>query len=178
MQKSTRYAILKTKWGYFGLVGTENALWRTHLPGPRPDQIESRLLKNMPPAQRDRTFFRHVQEQVVAYFEGVHVDFGRDIPLALDGLSPFIRSVLLACRDVSFGQVRTYSELAEKVAQPAAARAVGTALAKNPLPLLIPCHRIVRTDGKLSGFSAPGGKRLKARLLTHEGATLPARKSV
>jgi len=168
MQKVTKYTIFKTKWGYFGLLGTENALCRTYLPGPRPDQVEARLRTNIPAAQQDKTFFRRVQEQIGAYFEGVRVDFDPDIPLALDGLAPFTSSVLGACRRIEFGQVLTYSELAARLGRPAAARAVGNALSNNPLPLLIPCHRVVRSDGKIGGFSAPGGTTLKRRMLRHE----------
>jgi methylated-DNA-[protein]-cysteine S-methyltransferase len=168
MQKVTKYTIFKTKWGYFGLLGTQNALCRTRLPGPRPNQVEYQLRKNIAAAQRDQTFFRRVQEQIAAYFEGVHVDFDPDIPLALDGLTPFTSSVLGACRRIEFGQVLTYSELAARLGRPAAARAVGNALANNPLPLIIPCHRVIRSDGKIGGFSAPGGTALKETMLLHE----------
>ncbi len=120
----------------------------------------------------DKTFFKTLQEQIAAYFEGACVNFSRDIPLALDGFSSFGISVLTACRAIGFGQTITYGRLAKKSGRPNASRAVGSALAKNPLPLLIPCHRVVRSDGKIGGFSAPGGTNLKKRLLLHEKHTI------
>jgi methylated-DNA-[protein]-cysteine S-methyltransferase len=174
VQKVIKYTIFKTKWGYFGLAGTEYALYRTQLPGPKSEKIKSMLLKNLPiPNQAssiefDKTFFRPLQEQITAYFEGVCVNFSRDVPLALEGLSSFGISVLTTCRDIGFGQTITYGQLAEKSGRPNASRAVGSVLAKNPLPLIIPCHRIIRSDGKLGGFSSPGGITLKKKMLELE----------
>jgi len=220
MQKVIKYAVFKTKWGYFGLAGTEYAIYRTQLPGPKHEKIKELLLKNLPlpnqassikhrassiehqvsaigrPAESikhrvssienqvssienqvssidfDKTFFKTLQEQIAAYFEGACVNFSRDIPLALDGFSSFGISALTTCRDIGFGQTITYGRLAKKSGRPAASRAVGSALAKNPLPLLIPCHRVIRSDGKLGGFSAPGGTTLKKKMLELEHKTL------
>jgi len=168
MQKLLRYTIFKTKWGYFGLAGTEHALWRTCLPGPEPEKIRFRLLKNLQAAKYDKAVFRALQEQIDAYFEGTYVDFSPDVPINLDGFSSFGSSVLSTCRRIRFGQVITYSALAKKTGRPTAARAVGSALAKNPLPLIIPCHRVICCDGRIGGFSAPGGKKLKKRMLRLE----------
>ncbi len=121
----------------------------------------------MPAAQFDKSLFRPLQEQIIAYFEDAVINF-RNIPVVLDGFSSFISSVLTGCRNIGFGRTISYSGLAKKTGRPAAARAVGGALAKNPLPLIIPCHRIIRSDGKIGGFSAIGGKDLKAKLLKHE----------
>ena len=167
MQKVIKYTIFQTKWGYFGLAGTEYAFCRTQLPGPKREKIKSMLLKNMPNAQFDKSLFRPLQEQINTYFEGAYVDF-RNIPIELEGFSSFLSSVLSACRNVGFGRTITYTGLARKLNRPAAARAVGNALAKNPLPLIIPCHRIIRGDGKIGGFSAPGGTTLKKKMLLHE----------
>ena len=172
MQKIIKYVIFKTKWGHFGLAGTKSALCRTQLPGPESQKIESRLLKNLPEAQFDETFFKILQKQIAAYFEGSRVNFSPDIPVALDGFGGFSREVLTACRQIKFGQKITYAGLAAKAGRPAASRAVGNALARNPLPLVIPCHRVLRTDGKMGGFSAPGGISFKKRLLTLEHKTL------
>ena len=174
MRKVIKYVIFKTKWGCFGLAGTKSALCRTHLPGPEPKKIEARLLKNLPGAQFDETFFKILQKQIVAYFEGSCVNFSPDIPVVLDGFAVFSRKVLTACREIEFGQRITYSGLAKKAGRPAASRAVGNALAKNPLPLIIPCHRMLRTDGRMGGFSAPGGIPFKKRLLTLEYKALKA----
>ena len=174
MQKVIKYVIFQTKWGYFGLAGTKSALCRTQLPGPELKKIESRLLKNLPDTQFDETFFKMLQKQIAAYFEGSYVNFSPDIPVVLDGLSGFSREVLTACREVEFGQRITYAGLAQKAGRPAASRAVGNALAQNPLPLIIPCHRVLRTDGKMGGFSAPGGISLKKKLLTLEHKAITA----
>lgn len=168
MQKVAKYVIFETKWGYFGLAGTESALCCTCLPGPASGTIKSQLLKNLPDAQFDRSLFKALQEQITAYFEGSGVSFSPEIPVALDGLSEFSRLVLTTCRNVELGQTVTYCELARRSGRPAASRAVGSTLARNPIPLIIPCHRVIRSDGKMGGFSAPGGISFKKRLLTLE----------
>jgi len=174
MQKVRKYVIFETKWGYFGLAGTKSGLCRTQLPGPEPKKIESRLLKNLPGVQFDETFFKILQKQIAAYFEGSRIDFDSNIPIALDEFRGFSRKVLIACREIEFGQKITYSGLAKRVGRPAASRAVGNALANNPLPLIIPCHRVLRTDGQMGGFSAPGGISFKKRLLALEHKAIKA----
>lgn len=174
MQKIGKYTIFKTKWGYFGLAGTESGLCRTQLPGPDLKKIESKLLKNLPHAQFDATFFKILQKQIAVYFEGSCVNFSSDVPVVLDGFSSFSSKVLTACRNIRFGETISYAGLAKKAGRPAASRAVGNALAKNPLPLIIPCHRVLRTDGKLGGFSAPGGISFKKRMLALEHKALKA----
>lgn len=94
-------------------------------------------------------------------------------PVDLARVGPFEREVLEALRRIPAGQVRTYRDIARGLGEPGAARAVGAACARNPLPLLIPCHRVVRADGTLGGYSLQGGVDLKRRLLQREGA-LPA----
>ena len=168
MQKDTKYTIFKTKWGYFGLAGTDSGLCRTQLPGANREKTKVLLLKNIPTSQYDKTFLRTLQEQIAAYFEGAYVNLDRNIPLVLDGLGSFGITVLTACREIKFGQRTTYGKLAKKIGRPAASRAVGSVLAKNPLPLIIPCHRVIRSDGKMGGFSAPGGITFKKRLLEFE----------
>jgi methylated-DNA-[protein]-cysteine S-methyltransferase len=172
MQKNIKYVVFKTKWGNFGLAGTKSALCRTHLPGPESPKIESRLLKYLPEAQFDSTYFKILQKHIAAYFEGSCVNFSPDIPIILDGLGVFSREVLIACREIEFGQRITYAGLAKKAGRSAASRAVGNAMANNPLPLIIPCHRVLRTDGKMGGFSAPGGISFKKRMLTLEHKTI------
>ena len=176
MQKVVKYVIFETKWGYFGLAGTESALCRTLLPEPNSQKIETRLLKNLPDAQFDENFFKALQKQITAYFEGSCVNFSPDIPIGLDGFRGFSRKVLTTCRSIKFGRTISYSGLAKKASRPAASRAVGNALAKNPLPLIIPCHRVIRTDGKMGGFSAPGGISLKKRMLALERQALSSLK--
>lgn len=168
MQKAIKYTVFKTKWGYFGLAGTEFALLRSCLPLAEQQKVKCRLLKELHPVEYDKGLFKMLQEQITAYFEGACVNFGRDISLDLTGLSRFTRLVLTGCRDITYGRTISYGQLAKRIGRPAAARAVGGALAKNPLPVLIPCHRVVCADGQVGGFSAPGGITLKKRLLLHE----------
>ena len=168
MQKLTKYTIFDTKWGSFGLAATQSALLRTQLPAASPEKVKTALLKNLPNPQYDKNLLKNLQQQLIAYFDGSTINFSLRFPLALDGFSPFAVSVLTACRDVRFGQTITYARLAKKAGRPAAARAVGRIMAKNPFPLIVPCHRVIRTDGALGGFSAPGGIALKRKLLSHE----------
>jgi O-6-methylguanine DNA methyltransferase len=88
------------------------------------------------------------------------------------GLTPFQQRVLAKVREIPRGEVRPYTWVAREIGVPRAVRAVGTALGKNPIPLLIPCHRVIRSEGALGAYSA-GGTALKARLLTYEGVDLP-----
>lgn len=168
MQKKLKYVIFKTKWGDFGLAGTESALCRAYLPGWGREGIRTDILKEFPDARSEAGFFCPVQEQIKAYFAGDLVDFGKNVPLNFNGTSKFGRDVLLACRKIGFGRIKSYSQLAKEIGRPVAGRAVGNALAKNPLPLLIPCHRVIRGDGKIGGFTAPGGTDMKTRLLGFE----------
>ena len=82
---------------------------------------------------------------------------------------PFYQAVWKACAQIPRGQVRTYGWVARAIGKPRAARAVGQALAKNPFAPAVPCHRVVGADGRLTGFSAPGGVAAKRRLLQREG---------
>jgi len=91
------------------------------------------------------------------------------MPLDLSSATPFQRKVYRVMKTIPPGTVRTYRWLAEKAGNPKGLRAVGSANARNRWPLVIPCHRIVGSDGRLTGFSAPGGLDLKAELLKLEG---------
>lgn len=109
---------------------------------------------------------------VQLHLAGESRDF-RSVPLDLTGVRGFARSVYAALREVAPGHTVTYGELAARVGRPAAARAVGRAMAANPLPLLIPCHRVVGANGHLTGFSGADGCVTKAQLLTAEGRRCP-----
>jgi len=100
-----------------------------------------------------------------AWFRGERVA----VALDLRGCSPFERRVLGVVRRIPRGKTRTYAQVAEHAGHPGAARAVGRVMAKNPIPLLVPCHRVVRSDGGLGGYSG-GGLKVKRRLLALEGA--------
>ena len=166
------YVIFKTKWGYFGLAGFDNNLCRTFLPVAEPDLIKACFLREFPSAKLDKTLFPSLQKQIIAYFEGENIVFNADNTVLLNGFGDFAKDILKTCQKIRFGQTTTYKELAQKAGYPQASRAVGSALAKNPIPLIIPCHRIIRSDGKMGGFTAPGGINLKKRLLQHENLIL------
>ena len=168
MPEHVKYAVFATEWGYFGLAGTDSRLLRTHLPGPEPQTLKSRLLKGLGPAEYKKTYLMSVQEMITGYFAGSYVNFDKGICIGLDGLSLFSRRILTACRNVKYGKTISYGQLAKKAGRPTAIRAVGAALAGNPLPLIIPCHRVIYSDGSIGGFSAAGGKRMKEKLLRHE----------
>jgi methylated-DNA-[protein]-cysteine S-methyltransferase len=103
------------------------------------------------------------------FADGEPVDF-TDVPLAMDHLTPFGRRVVAACRRIGWGKTRSYGELASECGASGAARAVGTVMAKNRYPLVVPCHRVLAAGGALGGYSAPDGLRMKRRLLAMERA--------
>jgi len=111
-------------------------------------------------------------EKLRQFTEGEPADFS-NVPLALDHLTPFARRVVTACRKIPWGQVTTYGALAAACGSPGAARAVGSVMAKNRYPLVVPCHRVLAAGHELGGYSAPDGLRMKRRLLAMEG-TAPA----
>jgi methylated-DNA-[protein]-cysteine S-methyltransferase len=102
-----------------------------------------------------------------AFAEGAVDDFA-DIELFQEGRTPFQQAVTKYCRQIPVGETRSYEALARLAGRPGAARAVGSVMASNRFPLVVPCHRVVRADGMIGNFSAPGGSSLKRRLLAHE----------
>jgi len=113
--------------------------------------------------RRDDTLFTETREQLRAYFAGEITEF--DLPLHFEG-TVFQKSVWRALREIPFGRTWSYGRLAERIGRPAASRAVGAANGANPLPIVVPCHRVVGADGSLTGFG--GGIETKEFLLRHE----------
>jgi len=130
-------------------------------------------LVRQPPRRPLRRWQQDVLDLVQKYLAGGVVDLS-GIPIVTDGVSPFDRRVLAECRRIPYGETTTYRELASRVGRPRAARAVGGALRHNPVPLIVPCHRVLRSDGGLGGFSAPGGIDVKRRLLALEAKGITA----
>jgi methylated-DNA-[protein]-cysteine S-methyltransferase len=167
-----RYTIFETCWGHFGLALRGDRVCRTFLPADEVAAVRQALLFSLGASSQEPSFeagvARDLQQRIMAYFEGENVDFSTDPAVDLTGRGPFERAVLNACRRIPAGQTLTYTALAGQVGRCQAARAVGNAMAGNPIPLIVPCHRVVRTDGGLGGFSAPGGPATKQRMLDHE----------
>ena len=111
-----------------------------------------------------------VATQVQAYLDGQQTHF--DIPCDLSGLTPFQQQVLMATLEIPRGQILTYGDLAIKIGNPKSVRAVGQALGRNPIPIVIPCHRVIAANGSLGGYSGGGGLETKAKLLQIEGALM------
>ena len=109
-------------------------------------------------------------DRLVGYTAGDEVRFG-DVPLDLSHLTAFQRKVVTHCRRIGRGKTRSYGELAASVGAPGAARAVGSVMAKNRFPIIIPCHRVVGAGKSLGGFSAPDGLDMKRRMLALEGVS-------
>ena len=126
--------------------------------GKSPLKIESHW-------QEKPEIFTEVTRQLTQYFTGERESF--DLPLAPQG-TPFQQKVWLALRQIKQGETKTYAWLAKKIENEKAVRAVGTANGANPIALIIPCHRVIGSNGKLTGYA--GGLGLKAKLLMHEGA--------
>lgn len=106
-------------------------------------------------------------ERLQAYAAGDGEDFA-DVRIDTAPMTAFGLRVIVACRRISYGQTRSYGQLAAAIGSPRAARAVGNCMAGNRVPIVVPCHRVVAAGGRLGGFSAPGGLRLKRRLLALE----------
>lgn len=122
----------------------------------------------------DAPWLNNLTEELESYFGGGVVSKRgfRDVPLDLSDLTAFQRKIYLETMKVKPGSVVSYGELAKRCGKPGAARAVGYAMAKNLIPLIIPCHRVVAANGSLGGFSAADGVSAKARLLQLEGVRL------
>ncbi len=113
-----------------------------------------------------------VIEKISRHLRGELQDF-RSVPLDLSKVETFDLQVYAAARRIPPGETSTYGELARAVGRPSEARAVGQAMARNPIPLIIPCHRVLPANGRLGGFSAHGERLTKAKLLEIEGAKFP-----
>ncbi len=121
---------------------------------------------SLPPSPVLPPMARHWLAQLRAYFAGACP--AMEGPLDTRPFTPFQRAVYAVVRGIPYGQTWTYGQVAQALGRPNAARAVGHALARNPMPIVIPCHRVVAADGSLHGYSGPGGLQTKAWLLAWE----------
>ena len=170
MRTGLKYTIFKTKWGFFGLLAGETGLLRTTLPTSNLRAARKYLLVGMfASAKEDKKLYPELRKSIKDYYKGTYIDFNKlNLSIVYPRFSSFGLKVIKVCKAIPPGKTITYSQLAKKAGFPKAARAVGNVLAKNPLPLLIPCHRVIRADGKIGNFSAPGGSKMKKKMLEHE----------
>jgi len=160
-----RFHRFPTVFGEFTLVwGEPQIVHRIYLPGR-----DTAMAKDYPLVKEGvESSIRRLAEGVSRVLEGEDVHFSTD-EVALETCSEFQRRVLLAEYGIPRGHVSTYQRIAEHIGCPGGARAVGGALSGNPFPIIIPCHRAVRSDGGLGGYQ--GGLEMKRRLLEMEGVS-------
>jgi methylated-DNA-[protein]-cysteine S-methyltransferase len=161
-----RYTAVSVPAGSVGLVASDAGLTHLMLRSCSAERTLIELRKQFPDASHESGLFPEFQDQLRDYYAGQAVEF--DVPIDLSGLTRFQLAVLTECAKIPYGQKLTYGELARALGRPTAARAVGHALARNPIPLVVPCHRVVGCKGVLVGFSAEGGVATKQQLLDLE----------
>jgi methylated-DNA-[protein]-cysteine S-methyltransferase len=166
-----RYLVFETAAGFCGIAWNDVGITRFQLP-TRSAEATERLLSRRVPGATPGEPPGDVAEAVAAarrYFAGEETDFSR-FTLDLGEQDAFFEKIYAAARRIGWGRTTTYGALAKELgAGPEAARDVGQAMAKNPVALIIPCHRVLAAGGKVGGFSAPGGSAAKARMLELEG---------
>jgi methylated-DNA-[protein]-cysteine S-methyltransferase len=178
------YHIFETEGGFCGIAWNTRGVTRFQLPTRSAEGTERLLLRRLPVAEpaAPTPAIADAVAAVKRYFKGEETDFS-DIKLDLDGQDEFFKRIYDAVRRVGWGHTVTYGGLAKELgAGPEAARDVGQAMAKNPVALIIPCHRVLAAGGKVGGFSAPGGSTSKIRMLelegVHVGAPEPAQQTL
>ncbi len=161
MDKRYVYKLMDSPVGRLTLVGSDDGLaailWENDRPG--------RVRLNIAAEDRDHAVLLEAERQLREYFAGRRKQF--ELPLAPAG-TPFQQKVWDALLKIPFGETRSYSQIARQIGHPGAARAVGAANGRNPLSIVAPCHRVIGSTGKLTGFA--GGLETKSHLLTLEGA--------
>ena len=153
-------------WGWVGLAASTRGIRLLVLPTATGEEALAQLHQHYPgiPVVADHPVLQLARRQILAYFAGELSDFSVDLDLR--GHTPFALTVWAAARRVGYGETCTYGWIADQMGGVGAAQAVGTALGSNPIPLIIPCHRVVGSDGSLHGFA--GGLSMKARLIAME----------
>jgi methylated-DNA-[protein]-cysteine S-methyltransferase len=184
MTETNYYAVFETAAGFCGIAWKQTRVVRFQLPARDAAATERAVLRHAAGAQRAAppAEIGRVIAAAQRYFAGEKIDFS-DVEVDLAGQQDFFRRIYTALRRVGYGQTTTYGALAKELgAGPEAARDVGQAMAINPVPLIIPCHRVLAAGGKVGGFSAPGGAASKIRMLELEGVRIgpsePAQRSL
>lgn len=170
-ETTQRYQVFKTAYGFCAIAWSGTGITRFQLPTSSAETTERLLRRRLPGATPGTPppEIANVIDAAQRYFAGESIDFSA-VPLDLDEQEEFSREIYATLRRVGWGRTTTYGALAKELgAGPEAARDVGEAMARNPVPLIIPCHRVLAAGGKLGGFSAPGGSTTKLRMLELEG---------
>lgn len=162
---------VETAWGYLALIANRQQrpqLAGLVLPTDSKTELRRQVETAWPEAQvTQESLFAPLEREIQDYFLGRGQGEFHAL-LELRGYSPFRQRVIAECRNIRAGMQITYGQLAAAVGAPRAARAVGRVMAANPIPLIIPCHRVVGKNNKMVGFSGAGGTEMKKRLLNHE----------
>jgi methylated-DNA-[protein]-cysteine S-methyltransferase len=173
-QAAHHYHVFDTAMGFCAVAWSEAGVVRFQLPVKSAEAAE-RLMRRRAPGAEPGAPPEDVAGAVAAakrYFDGEETDFSH-VRLDLGGVDPFFTQIYAALRRVGWGGTTSYGALAKEVgAGREAARDVGEAMARNPAPLIVPCHRVLAAGGKIGGFSAPGGAKTKIRMLELEGVRL------
>jgi methylated-DNA-[protein]-cysteine S-methyltransferase len=173
-QDEQRYHVFETAMGFCAITWSNAGIARFQLPVRSAEAADRLICRRVFGAEPD-TLPEDVAGLVGAakrYFAGEEMDFSQ-VRLDLAGQDAFFAQIYDALRRVGWGCTTTYGALAKEVgAGREAARDVGEAMARNPAPLIIPCHRVLAAGGKIGGFSAPGGSKTKMRMLELEGARI------
>ena len=166
-QTAQRYHVFETALGFCGIAWSAAGITSLRLPDKTAEAAERAVRRRTPEAEPGvpPPAVADVVAAVKRYFEGAITDFA-GVTLDLDGQDAFFTQIYAAARRVGWGHTTTYG------AGPEAARDVGQAMAHNPVPLIIPCHRVLAAGGKIGGFSAPGGTVTKVKMLELEGVNL------
>jgi methylated-DNA-[protein]-cysteine S-methyltransferase len=164
------YTIVDTAIGPIGVAWSTSGICRVALPERDRARMEERFARHLggaTPGQAPAAVTAAI-ELIKRYAEGETVDFS-GVPVDLGEADLFRRSIYEAARRLGFGETTTYGGLCDAAGHPGMARETGEALGRNPVPLIVPCHRILAAGGKIGGFSAPGGSSTKEKLLRLEG---------
>ena len=161
MSQQLNYIIFNTNVGWLGILGSAKGLLSATLPRHSAQEAYQLLDDRANNATLSPHLFDDLIERLRIYFAGHKITFSDKLDLS--GATPFQRQVWEITRLIPYGETRSYTWVAEQIKQPGAVRAVGQALSRNPLPIIVPCHRVLTINGKLGGYS--GGVEMKRYLL-------------